>query len=155
MDIDGMADVCKYYIIFIYYKISKLIIIADGDLNEFDSRMKKTGGHKPNDDSSDDDAPHVPINRNDPVKVLEEKNRILLDRLYKSEKQLEDMSGTYEALTSTNESLKDKKIIELSKKTRALTLQAESLKTKAAKAAEFALDLKKENDKGFAKTNVS
>ena len=124
-------------------------------MNDFDNRMKNTGGHRPaDDDSSDDDAPHVPINRNDPVKVLEEKNRILLDRLYKSEKQLEDMSGTYEALASKNDSLKDKKIIELSKKTRALTLQAESLKTKAAKAAEFALDLKKENDKSFAKTNA-
>ena len=150
-DIDSMADVCKYntmkYLL-IFYK--------DGDMNAFDNRMKKSGGLRAatNDDSSDDDALHQPINRNDPVAVLEEKNRILLDRLYKSEKQLEDMSGTYEALATKNESLKDKKIIELSKKNRALMLQAESLKTKAAKAAEFALDLKKENDKSFAKSGT-
>ena len=86
--------------------------------------MKKTGygaAQVANDDSSDsDNTPHIPLNRNDPVKVLEEKNRILLDRLYKSEKQLEDINSTYEALSSNNDSLKDKKIIELSKKTRAL-----------------------------------
>lgn len=43
--------------------------------------------------------------------------------------------------------MKDKKIIELAKKNRALALQGESLKTKAAKAAGFALDLKKEADR--------
>lgn len=43
---------------------------------------------------------------------------------------------------------KDKKIIELAKKNRALQLQVESLKTKAAKAAEFALKLKSEQEKG-------
>lgn len=41
---------------------------------------------------------------------------------------------------------KDKKIIELAKKNRALQLQVESYKTKAAKAAEIALTLKKEKD---------
>jgi len=48
--------------------------------------------------------------------------------------------------------LKDKKIIDLAKKNRALQLQAESLKTKAAKAAEFALSVKNEspNPKGKA-----
>ncbi len=42
--------------------------------------------------------------------------------------------------------IKDKKIIELAKKNRALQLQVESLKTKAAKAAEIAIKIKKEND---------
>ncbi len=41
---------------------------------------------------------------------------------------------------------KDKKIIDLAKKNRSLQLQVESLKTKAAKAAEFALKLKSERD---------
>lgn len=41
---------------------------------------------------------------------------------------------------------KDKKIIDLAKKNRSLQLQVESLKTKAAKAAEFALKLKSEKD---------
>lgn len=40
---------------------------------------------------------------------------------------------------------KDKKIIELAKKNRSLQLQVESLKTKAAKAAEFALKLRDEH----------
>ena len=52
--------------------------------------------------------------------MLEEKNRMLMERLFKSEKQLEDMKGTYEAVVSNQDSLKDKKIIELSKKNRAL-----------------------------------
>jgi hypothetical protein len=42
---------------------------------------------------------------------------------------------------------KDKKIIELAKKNRSLQLSVESLKTKAAKAAEFALKLKSEHEK--------
>lgn len=58
-------------------------------------------------------------------------------------------------LKSDNDSLKDKKIVELSKKNRALQIQAESLKTKAAKAAEFAIDLKKENDARMNKTASS
>ena len=41
--------------------------------------------------------------------ILEEKNKILLDRLYKSEKQLEEIKGVHDALNSDNDSLKDKK----------------------------------------------
>ena len=69
-----------------------------------------------------------------------------MDRLYKSEKQLSEMKDTFEAIVGKSDSLKDKKIIDLSKRNRALQLQGESLKTKAAKAASFALDLKKEAD---------
>ena len=72
---------------------------------------------------------------------------MLMDRLYKSEKQLDEIKGTYEAVVSQNDNQKDKKIIDLAKRNRALQLQAESLKTKAAKAAEFALSLKKDQDK--------
>jgi len=53
---------------------------------------------------------------------LEEKNRVLLDRLYKSEKQLDDLKQTADVLKSDNDSLKDKKIVELSKKNRALQI---------------------------------
>ena len=42
--------------------------------------------------------------------------------------------------------LKDKKILDLAKKNRSLQLQIESLKTKAAKAADIALKMKKENE---------
>lgn len=41
---------------------------------------------------------------------------------------------------------KDKKILDLAKKNRSLQLQVESLKTKAAKAAELALKFKNEKD---------
>lgn len=45
-----------------------------------------------------------------------------MDRLYKSEKELSDMRGTYDAIVGDSENLKDKKIIELAKKNRALQL---------------------------------
>ena len=70
-----------------------------------------------------------------------------MERLFKSEKQLNDMKETYDAITSDQESLKDKKIIDLAKKNRVMQVQCESLKDKAAKAAEYALNLKKENDR--------
>ena len=57
----------------------------------------------------------------------------------------------FEAISSGGKTdNKDKKIIELAKKNRALQLSVESLKTKAAKAAEFALKLKSERDEGEA-----
>jgi len=136
-----------------------ILLIAlsiDGDLNNFDKRLKQT--NKPYDNSSSDEEsgakPQV-VDRKNPIWVLEEKNRVLLDRLYKSEKQLDDLKQTADVLKSDNDSLKDKKIVELSKKNRALQIQAESLKTKAAKAAEFAIDLKKENDARMNKTASS
>ena len=85
------------------------------------------------------------------MQVMEEKNRILMERLFKSEKQLTDMKETYEAVVSESDHQKDKKIIDLAKKNRALQLQAESLKTKACKAAEFALSLKADKEKEESK----
>ena len=70
-----------------------------------------------------------------------------MERLFKSEKQLKDMQETYNAIASDQDSIKDKKIIDLAKKNRVMQVQCESLKDKAAKAAEFALNLKKENDR--------
>ena len=67
---------------------------------------------------------------------------------------MDDLKQTADVLKSDNDSLKDKKIVELSKKNRALQIQAESLKTKAAKAAEFAIDLKKENDARICACNA-
>lgn len=69
----------------------------------------------------------------------------MLDRLYKSEKQLADIRETFEAVSSNSESLKDKKIIDLVKKNKALHIQAESLKNKAAKAAEMAIEFKEQS----------
>ena len=45
---------------------------------------------------------------------------MLMERLFKSEKLLGDMKDTYEAVISDKDSLKDKKIIDLAKKNRAL-----------------------------------
>ena len=56
------------------------------------------------------------------------------------------MKETFEAIQADSEGQKDKKIIDLAKKNRGLQLQIESLKTKAAKAAEIALKLKKDNE---------
>ena len=56
------------------------------------------------------------------------------------------MKETFDAIQADSEGQKDKKIIDLAKKNRGLQLQVESLKTKAAKAAEIGLQLKKENE---------
>ena len=56
------------------------------------------------------------------------------------------MKETFDAIQADSDGQKDKKIIDLAKKNRGLQLQVESLKTKAAKAAEIGLLLKKENE---------
>ena len=81
--------------------------------------------------------------------VLKEKNRILMEKLFKSDKQVheyKDLVDTMSGKVASGGDIKEKKILELAKKNRALQLQCESLKTKAAKAAEFAIKIKKEND---------
>ena len=93
---------------------------AMGDLSSFDRKLKAGRYHQA--DSSDEDDGVMPVNRKDPMALLEEKNQILMDRLYKSEKELSDMRGTYDAIVGDSENLKDKKIIELAKKNRALQL---------------------------------
>jgi hypothetical protein len=99
IDIDGMADVY-------------------GDLNDFEKRLKKGPNAMNYDENSSDDE--KVIDRKNPLALAEEKIRMLMDRLFKSEKELNDMKETYESITGTNESLKDKKIIDLAKKNRAL-----------------------------------
>lgn len=49
-------------------------------------------------------------------------------------------------ISGSNESAKDKKIIELAKRNRDLQQQVESLKNKASKAAEIAIKLSKEKE---------
>ena len=84
----------------------------------FEKRLKKGATNKV-DSSSDDEKI---IDRKNPLAMAEEKVRMLMDRLFKSEKELNEMRDTYEAITGSSESLKDKKIIDLSKKNRALYL---------------------------------
>jgi len=50
------------------------------------------------------------------------------------------------SISGSNESAKDKKIIDLAKRNRDLQQQVESLKNKAAKAAEIAIKLSKEKE---------
>ena len=57
---------------------------------------------------------------------------------------MQDLKDTYEAVTTSYDDIKDKKIIELAKQKRNLLLQVDSLRTKAAKAAEQALKFKKQ-----------
>ena len=83
------------------------------------------------------------------VDILKEKNRILMEKLYKADKQINEYKELVETVsgkTAQSDNLKDKKILDLAKKNRSLQLQVESLKTKAAKAAEIAIKMKKEND---------
>lgn len=54
------------------------------------------------------------------------------------------MKETVDAISSNQDNLKDKKIIDLAKKNRNLSMQVESLKTKCAKAAEIAVKLSQE-----------
>ena len=56
------------------------------------------------------------------------------------------MKDTFDVISADSEGQKDKKIIDLAKKNRGLQLQVESLKTKAAKAAEIALKFKKDSE---------
>ena len=67
-----------------------------------------------------------------------------MDKLFRSEKQVQDLKDTYEAVTTSYDDIKDKKIIELAKQKRNLLLQIDSLRTKAATAAEAALRFKKQ-----------
>lgn len=128
-----------------------------GDLDDFDKRLKGQKqidpyAHNGSDSSDEDyqkDARDTAIKRTDPIYQLNEKNRILIERLFKSEKQLKEVQGTLDSLSNSSESLKDKKIIELSKKNKALVIQSEGLKTKAAKAAEFAIEMKREKEQSI------
>lgn len=67
-----------------------------------------------------------------------------MERLIKAERKNEELRETIDAVSSSQEHLKDKKIIDLAKKNRNLQMQVESLKTKCAKAAEIAVNLSKE-----------
>lgn len=91
-----------------------------GDLNDFEKRLKKGPNAMNYDENSSDDE--KVIDRKNPLALAEEKIRMLMDRLFKSEKELNDMRETYESITGTSDSLKDKKIIDLAKKNRALQL---------------------------------
>ena len=67
-----------------------------------------------------------------------------------SDKQIQDLKDTYEAVTTSYDDIKDKKIIELAKQKRSLQLQVESLRTKAAKAAQLAVKFKEESKEQLA-----
>ena len=75
-----------------------------GDLNHFEQRLKGTTGNYHKDSSDEDNTPEEDMDlakkRNDPMWQLNEKNRILVDRLFKSEKELKEVKDTIDALAS-------------------------------------------------------
>ncbi|CDW71896.1 UNKNOWN [Stylonychia lemnae] len=118
------------------------------DLNDFEKRLKVNRNLEDQvQSSSDEEDTNVKPRFTTEADVLKEKNRILMEKLFKSEKQVNEYKEMVDAISNGGKAdLKDKKLIDLAKKNRSLQLQVESLKTKAAKAAEFALKLKKEKD---------
>ena len=112
-------------------------------MDQFDNRMRGARLFGDGDSSSEEEAsgPRRPATQ---LEVEKQKNSILMDKLFRAEKQVQDLKDTYEAVTTSYDDIKDKKIIELAKQKRNLLLQIESLRTKAAKAAEAALRFKKQ-----------
>ena len=103
---------------FVSYRLG--LMGVDGDLNEFDNRLKYSKnlvgsdpyGH--DSDSSDDEIKQP--KKQGPMAIMEQKNRALFDRLNKSEKEMAELRHTMEALAGDVDSQKDKKIVELVKK---------------------------------------
>lgn len=118
----------------------------DQDLQDFEKRLKGgPDGFLDNHDSSSEEEGPVRPKMVTEADLLREKNRILMEKLFKSDKQLQEARELAESISKgATSDIKDKRIIELAKKNRSLQLQVESLKTKAAKAAEYALKLKQE-----------
>lgn len=71
------------------------------------------------DSSSEDEGDNKkrPITQLD---VEKQKNQILMDKLFRADKQIQDLKDTYEAVTTSYDDIKDKKIIELAKQKRNL-----------------------------------
>ena len=115
-------------------------------MNDFEKRLKQSepffGGSSDEEDEEEAKRPRFATEAD----VLKEKNRILMDKLFKADKQAAELREAVEAVSGKAADIKDKKILELVKKNRALQLQVESLKTKAAKAAEIAIKIKKESE---------
>ena len=102
-------------------------------MNDFEKRLKTTknegdpffsqGG---DDDSSEEESMSAKPRLNTEADVLKEKNRILMEKLFKSDKQLTEAKEIIEAIQGKGgqgagpTELKDKKIIELAKKNRSL-----------------------------------
>lgn len=65
-----------------------------------------------------------------------EKNRVLVERLYKAENESKELKAALDLVQSENPSMdaKERKILELAKKNRELQVRVESLKNKAARA---------------------
>ena len=91
------------------------------DLNRFDQKLKSATNPFGKDDSSSDEedgGSRPPRRPQTQVEILTQKNQILMEKLFKSEKQVQDLKDTYEAVTTSYDNIKDKKIIELAKQKR-------------------------------------
>ena len=101
------------------------------DMRDFDKRLKTTKDDpffNNNHDSSDEDhgnsggapAKRLPMTELD---ILKEKNRVLMEKLFKADKQINEYKEIIETVsskTSQSDNLKDKKILDLAKKNRTL-----------------------------------
>lgn len=108
------------------------------ELGHFEKRLKDNADiehnvHAPG-DSSDEDRP---MTENEQLK---DKVRVLIEKLYKSEKTIEEQKSLIESIGAGNGPVrtdaKDKKIIELAKKNKDLNVKIENVKNKAARAME-------------------
>lgn len=126
------------------------------DIGNFEKKLKYTGplGQTQQDDSSSEDE--RPINEMD---IIQDKNRVLLEKLYKSQNQVKEYKtiiDTIQNSDSTDINFKDKKILELARKNRDFQVRFESLKNKAARAMEEVLRLKNGGgDANFEETKSS
>lgn len=112
-----MEDICKKFP-FISY------LLLDQDLSSFEKRLKGNRNlEDQHDSSSSEDESSTKRGFTTEVDILKEKNRILMEKLFKAEKQLNDHKEIVESIQSGGKTdAKDKKIIELAKKNRQLQL---------------------------------
>jgi len=99
------------------------------DIDQFDKKLKVQNGDIGS--SSEDEKPMNEFER------MKDKNRVLIERLYKKEQECNEYKGVIDLVSSGEKKdvdLKDKKIIELAKKNKALNILVENLRNKASRA---------------------
>ncbi|CAI2368600.1 unnamed protein product [Moneuplotes crassus] len=130
------------------------------DIGNFEKKLKYAGPMGAHEESSSEDE--APM---DDRARLEDKNRVLLEKLYKSQNQVKEYKSIIDTIQSSDGKtvdFKDKKILELARKNRDLQVRIESLKNKAARAMEEVIRLKQgdemppsEETKTMNRTNIS
>ena len=97
----------------------------ENDLDAFDKRLKTQNPMGAYDDSSDEESeqaslPKQPASQMD---IMRQKNEILMEKLYHAEKKSTELKEAMDSVgQGASSDLKDKKIVELAKKNRAMTV---------------------------------